>query len=287
MQFICPHCNSETPINPNVIGQTGNCPHCGKSVTITDETVTNETPPGDLLAAPTPTMRQPPSVGYKHAPTTNIYTPAGQPSAVQINVQNTQSSNSLGIASLILAICSFFICWLPFINITISGLALLLGVAAFLLSATRRGSGIGYGVAGIALSGTSLLLGIFFMLALGGAGEAMNQAVIEMEKNRDASDAILIEPQIDASDAELPAVAPQAITKAQYDRLKNGMSYGDTVATLGFHGEELSSSHMDGVPGVIESIDTVMYIWKNSDGSNMNAMFQNDSLMQKAQFGLK
>ena len=30
-----------------------------------------------------------------------------------------------------------------------------------------------------------------------------------------------------------------------------------------------------------------MYMWQNSDGSNMNAMFQNDKLVNKAQFGLK
>jgi hypothetical protein len=31
---------------------------------------------------------------------------------------------------------------------------------------------------------------------------------------------------------------------------------------------------------------SVMYIWKNSDGSNMNALFQNGKLLNKAQFGL-
>jgi hypothetical protein len=49
----------------------------------------------------------------------------------------------------------------------------------------------------------------------------------------------------------------------------------------------MSRNNIDGVPGVIESIDTVMYQWVNSNGSNMNAMFQNDKLNQKAQFGLK
>jgi hypothetical protein len=30
-----------------------------------------------------------------------------------------------------------------------------------------------------------------------------------------------------------------------------------------------------------------MYAWQNADGSNMNAMFQNDRLISKAQFGLR
>jgi hypothetical protein len=30
-----------------------------------------------------------------------------------------------------------------------------------------------------------------------------------------------------------------------------------------------------------------MYSWKNADGSNMSAMFQNGQLIAKAQFGLR
>ena len=77
------------------------------------------------------------------------------------------------------------------------------------------------------------------------------------------------------------------VTKAEYDQLVNGMSYDEVVRIIGEEGEELSRNHIDGVPGVMESVDTVMYMWKNPFGANMNAMFQNDKLMQKAQFGLK
>jgi len=56
---------------------------------------------------------------------------------------------------------------------------------------------------------------------------------------------------------------------------------------LEMQGEEMSSNRIEGVPGVMESVTTVMYSWANSDASNMNAMFQNDKLMQKAQFGLR
>ena len=65
------------------------------------------------------------------------------------------------------------------------------------------------------------------------------------------------------------------------------MSCKRVVEIIGVDGEELSSSRTEGVPGVMESVTTVMYSWVNRDGSNMNAMFQNDKLVQKAQFGLK
>jgi hypothetical protein len=77
------------------------------------------------------------------------------------------------------------------------------------------------------------------------------------------------------------------VTKAHYDQLKDGMSYRQVVGIIGAEGEELSRNKIEGVPGVTESIETVMYMWQNGNGTNMNAMFQNDKLMQKSQFGLK
>jgi hypothetical protein len=74
---------------------------------------------------------------------------------------------------------------------------------------------------------------------------------------------------------------------AKYDAIKTGMSYIDVVAIIGFGGEELSRNKINGVPGVMESVETIMYQWVNSGGSNMNAIFQNNRLFQKAQFGLR
>ena len=74
-------------------------------------------------------------------------------------------------------------------------------------------------------------------------------------------------------------------TKAGYERLSTGMTYRQAVAALGCEGEELSSSEMAG-------FKTVMYAWVGSGvsglmGGNMNAMFQNDRMVNKAQLGLK
>jgi hypothetical protein len=65
------------------------------------------------------------------------------------------------------------------------------------------------------------------------------------------------------------------------------MSYAQVIRIIGFDGEEMASSNMAGVPGVMEGLSTKMYSWQNSDGTNMNATFQNDRLVAKAQFGLK
>ncbi len=68
-------------------------------------------------------------------------------------------------------------------------------------------------------------------------------------------------------------------TMTAFDAIKTGESYQDCVNEIGSPGEEISRSDVAG-------ITTVMYSWKNANGSNMNAMFQNDRLVSKAQFGL-
>lgn len=70
------------------------------------------------------------------------------------------------------------------------------------------------------------------------------------------------------------------VTKVEYEALYIGMTYEAAKNTIGAHGEEMSRNEIGG-------ITTVMYMWQNRDGSNMNAMFQNGAMIQKAQFGLK
>lgn len=88
---------------------------------------------------------------------------------------------------------------------------------------------------------------------------------------------------VDSTTKPAPAPAPKedkTVTLEEYNKIKNGMSYKEVVKIIGFEGTENSQNELAGVK-------TVMYTWQNDDGSNMNAIFQNDKLTQKAQFGLK
>ena len=58
------------------------------------------------------------------------------------------------------------------------------------------------------------------------------------------------------------------------------MTYEQAVEIVGFRGKELSRNNIGGV-------SNVMVQWTNSNGSNMNAIFQRNRLVQKAQFGLR
>lgn len=72
---------------------------------------------------------------------------------------------------------------------------------------------------------------------------------------------------------------PPVVTRAEYDQLREGMTYEEAVRIIGVRGDEQSRSDLAG-------ITTVMYSWMNDNGSNMNAIFQNNKLVTKAQFGL-
>lgn len=73
---------------------------------------------------------------------------------------------------------------------------------------------------------------------------------------------------------------PPIVTLAEYEQVREGMSYVEVNAIIGSAGQELSRSDIAGY-------STVMYSWANSNGSNMNAMFQNGRLVNKAQLGLR
>ena len=115
--------------------------------------------------------------------TTNVYTPVGQPAAVQVNVQNSNVSNSLGIASLILGILSFLICWIPFVGFCLSGLGLLLGIGGLVMALTRKGTGIGYAIAGTAVSALGVLMGVIFLVVLQGMATGLEEVAKEMERD--------------------------------------------------------------------------------------------------------
>lgn len=77
-----------------------------------------------------------------------------------------------------------------------------------------------------------------------------------------------------------PGPQSPAVSLAAFGSLRTGMSYSDAVGVIGQDGTEISRSDIAGTT-------TVMYMWKNADHSSMNAMFQRDKLVSKAQFGLK
>lgn len=82
-----------------------------------------------------------------------------------------------------------------------------------------------------------------------------------------------------------PTPKPQDMfSRADYDRVKNGMTYDEVVNIMVVPGNEKSSNTIDFPDG---SITTKLYEWQNEGGSVMQITFSNDKVYQKAQSGLK
>ncbi|MBZ6441747.1 DUF3862 domain-containing protein [Paenibacillus polymyxa] len=74
------------------------------------------------------------------------------------------------------------------------------------------------------------------------------------------------------------------ITKAKYNKIKNGMTYEEVAKIIGGPGEALSEVGEKG-----DKYYTVMYSYKGEGGlgANANFTFQGNKLQAKAQFGLE
>lgn len=118
--------------------------------------------------------------------------------------------------------------------------------------------------------------------------QRQREAAAEAERSKQASEAaraaeVRKREELERQEAAAKARAARAllpITYQSYARVQTYMTYDEVTEIIGKPGQELSRSYVAGY-------DTVMYQWVNGDGSNMNALFQNDRLVQKAQFGLR
>ncbi|NLQ05068.1 DUF3862 domain-containing protein [Cylindrospermopsis raciborskii] len=96
-----------------------------------------------------------------------------------------------------------------------------------------------------------------------------------------SSDAGRLAERSNQSQGSNPERERGGVTMANYNKLRTGMTYEQVVKILGEEGKEISSNDIAGYKNV-------MYMWKAGGFSvgNMNAMFQNGALVQKAQFEL-
>lgn len=86
------------------------------------------------------------------------------PEASVINVNYQSRGSSLGVAAIVLGCVALLFCWVPVLGLVstpLSGLGLLLASLGFLVSLFRGGTGIGYVIAGGALSGLALTIAMF------------------------------------------------------------------------------------------------------------------------------
>ena len=121
------------------------------------------------------------------------------------------------------------------------------------------------------------LIGFIGLIVLGALFGSSNDKKPTSTTTTTQSEQVVAEP----TETPEPTKKSTGVTMEQFTSLKTGMSYEEVVTILGSEGEELSSID-------IEGYSTIMYMWNGSSfASNMNATFQNNKLISKAQFGLK
>jgi hypothetical protein len=170
---------------------------------------------------------------------------------VNEGAQRTTSSPSwvIGIVAVILGIASIFTPY--FAAVFLIPAAFVCGVIAF-----RRGQKTA-GSAGIILA----VLGLVWIVSV-------SQQITNIARDPFAPNPLT------------SSGSPPVVALAKYNAIREGMSYQEVTSIIGVQGQELSRSDL-------AEYTTVMYSWSNSNGSNMNAMFQNGRLVNKAQFGLR
>lgn len=125
----------------------------------------------------------------------------------------TGGSNSLGIASLVLGALAFSICWVPFLGLfgtPLSGLGAILGVVGLVAAVRRSGRGIGFPIAGTAISAFALIGSIVISAVFGRALRDTGQAISDAREKAQATNQIVVDakPVVDQPNpTDLPALA--------------------------------------------------------------------------------
>ena len=118
--------------------------------------------------------------------------------------------------------------------------------------------------------------------AVGGGEEETNtaeQASTEQQKEAETQPKKTEEKSEPAEPENKPT-----ISKAEFDAIKNGMTYEEVVKIIGSEGEVMSETGEEGT-----DLHTIIYSWDGEGeiGANANFTFQGGKLQNKAQFGLK
>jgi hypothetical protein len=181
IRFKCPKCSKEISVNDDLAGRKGKCPGCGQMLQVPDSPALSQPvqPPVAVAPPPAPVHTVSVQATPAYSPTATVHTPA---TAVQVNVNQSFAAHSLGVSSLVLGVLSFFVCWIPFIGMPLSGLGILLGVGGLVMAVARKGSGIGYSIAGSVVNAFGFFMAFAFMTVVSGMFNAVDSAMNEIAK---------------------------------------------------------------------------------------------------------
>jgi len=131
-----------------------------------------------------------------------------QPQTVTVSIK--RKGSSLGIASIVLGVLAFTICWIPFLGVLgmpLSALGLLLGAIGVLVALLRKGASIGFPIAGVAISGIALTVAWSMTTAIATGLSGIGEAAVDAQEKRNATNQTIVgDEQTEAVEAEAASV---------------------------------------------------------------------------------
>ena len=215
IKLSCTGCGRKLNVPDHAAGKTGRCPNCKTTVVV---------PP-----APTRAM----DVASVALPSVSAGPPPMQQPPPSQSVSS--GSNSLGIASLILGALAFSICWIPFLGVfglPLSGLGVILGGIGLFVAIRRSGRGVGFPIAGTALSLLALIVSISVTALLGRVVHETGRAMIDARERDEATNQTVIgaKPEVDVPEGPNVPNPPDARNKdsEKWASAKEVVQQGDT-----------------------------------------------------------
>jgi DNA-directed RNA polymerase subunit RPC12/RpoP len=204
IEFACPHCSRKMTAGDEAAGRRGKCKSCGNKITVPGSGAETAFSPPDFLE---PARPAPLPVSL----TSIVVDPPPTPVAVQVNFQQpSKASHSRGIASVILGVLAFLICWIPLVGLLglpLSGLGFLLGLGGIFLAARRKGSGLGFPIAGSAICALAMFATVSLTIVFGKVMSATGEAIEQANKRTNAANQIVVIPKPKPSNQAANTVA--------------------------------------------------------------------------------
>src|SRR5437870_4480381 len=163
---VCPACGGRLSAPSQLLGRMAKCPQCGQTVKVAPSANSPAEPPRAV-----PSRRPKSSPSELETRTAEIVVKRSGDS--ETRSRNARISYGLGIPSLVLGTIAFLFSWVPkvsLLSIPLGGLGLLLGIAGLVIAIIQRGRGIGFPIAGSAVSLVALI-GAFWLGLLGATGK--------------------------------------------------------------------------------------------------------------------
>jgi hypothetical protein len=169
IQVVCPTCGSKLKAPDNAAGRKITCLGCGSPLFVPARAIVPPPPPpvaGAPFGAVRGADRMPPPSPRDTPVLDNLEDRRCLSRDPERPAQESKAAHSLGIASMVLGVVALPFALLPCIGVLslpLSGLGVLLGLVGGVVSLTRQGRGIGFPIAGTAISGMAVLIGIFWL----------------------------------------------------------------------------------------------------------------------------